>query len=413
MKKKRRKRNRRRLFIAVILFCIILTVIKLPSYITDKKLIKLGYTKETAALIRKQKLATRILNYQYYSPYLEKSFQNGSVNKDYLPLYLNMYQDRTLSENDFLLCQRLQDIGYDTEQIQNLYANLSYEEILPLILYSYQYYETPYIDDVVANRSSDNIFRVSGSYYTPYDNVKTYTSLTNDILINQTHMLTQDVVPSDLVQIDTTYAVEGIQMAKEAANAYMQMASQAGSEGVWFYAISGYVSYDAQSQYYENMAFYNGESYAYLYIPQAGASEQQTGLSVAVTAANHESEDFTTTSSYKWLQENAANYGFIFRYQANKEPYTNYPQETNYLRYLGKDLAKQVNESGMAYDLFYQLYLSDWNEDKYIPTLDILSAIPYYNVTQDTTPTSSPTVTSTPTSSPSTERIILSPKPIG
>ena len=161
-----RQRYRRRLALLIFAAALtVLTIIRIPYEYTIHKLKSLGYDRKTAEIIRKDKLDQRIIDYRYYSAYLAKCFQKGTVNGNYLPLYLNVYNDRELSSDDFLLCQRLQDEGYETDQIQNLFANLSYAEICPLLMMAYQYNEDTYIEDVQQNRQADGTFTLSGDYF--------------------------------------------------------------------------------------------------------------------------------------------------------------------------------------------------------------------------------------------------------
>ena len=50
-------------------------------------------------------------------------------------------------------------------------------------------------------------------------------------------------------------------------------------------------------------------------IEPAGSSENGAGLSVDIISA---SAGFASTNEYKWLTENAHNYGFVLRYPEDK-----------------------------------------------------------------------------------------------
>ena len=362
----RKSRRRRRIALIILAAAVLVAaIIRLPYTIALYRLKKLGYDTDTAKIIYEDRLDQRVAEYGYYSSYLAECFQNGTVNGDYLPLYLNVYNDRELTSDDFLLCQRLQDLGYETDQIQNLFANLSYEEILPLLVLSYQFNETSYIDDVVANRetnAANGTFELEGDYTDYYSDVYTITTITADVLINKNNLLASDCSPADLTTLDTTYAVDGVQMSAEAAEAFTEMAAAAGEEGIWFYATDGYDDYATQeSSYSVNETLY-GSDVADTYMPRAGASEHQSGLAVDVTMVNYESADFSTTDAYTWLTSHAAEYGFILRYPANAAIYTGYDAALNHLRYLGKELAQNVASSGLTYDVYYALYLKPWND---------------------------------------------------
>ncbi len=381
-----RQRYRRRLALLILAAALtVLTIIRIPYEYTIHKLKSLGYDRKTAEIIRKDKLDQRIIDYRYYSAYLAKCFQKGTVNGNYLPLYLNVYNDRELSSDDFLLCQRLQDEGYETDQIQNLFANLSYAEICPLLMMAYQYNEDTYIEDVQQNRQADGTFTLSGDYFDYYQSYVTLSEVTNSSLINKNNLLAETYVPADLTPIDTEFAVDGVQLSKEAANAFTAMAQAAAADGVWFYATDGYTDYATQENLFNSTVQNFGQDGAEYYVPHAGASEHQAGLAVDVTAPNKESEDFSTTDAYQWLRDHAAEYGFILRYPDNQDLYTGYGADPTHLRYLGKDLGEQVSSSGLAYDLFYTLYLKPWDDTSYIPGNDVLNSTSYPVTTEQET----------------------------
>ena len=57
---------------------------------------------------------------------------------------------------------------------------------------------------------------------------------------------------------------------------------------------------------------------------------------------------FGDTKEGKWLEENCWKYGFIIRYPKSKESVTGYMYEPWHVRYLGKDVAKAVYNSGLC-----------------------------------------------------------------
>ena len=59
-------------------------------------------------------------------------------------------------------------------------------------------------------------------------------------------------------------------------------------------------------------------------------------------------EDFDTTAEYRWLQENAEDFGFILRFPADKESVTGIRFEPWHYRYVGVEHAKEMNRLGMC-----------------------------------------------------------------
>ena len=57
---------------------------------------------------------------------------------------------------------------------------------------------------------------------------------------------------------------------------------------------------------------------------------------------------FEDTAEFKWLQKNAADYGFIMRYPEDKQDITKVIYEPWHWRYVGVETAKALNESGQV-----------------------------------------------------------------
>ena len=91
-------------------------------------------------------------------------------------------------------------------------------------------------------------------------------------------------------------------------------------------------------------------------INKPGTSEHNLGLSVDFNYVNY---SFDETIGFKWLQENAENYGFILRYRKEKEDITKVNYEPWHWRYVGTENAKKMNELDMCLEEYIE-YLK-WN----------------------------------------------------
>lgn len=82
----------------------------------------------------------------------------------------------------------------------------------------------------------------------------------------------------------------------------------------------------------------------------SGTSEHNTGLGFDILEEGnfYLSETFENTNQFKWLMENAENYGFILRYAKNKTTQTGIMYEPWHFRYVGVEHAKKINELGMC-----------------------------------------------------------------
>lgn len=81
------------------------------------------------------------------------------------------------------------------------------------------------------------------------------------------------------------------------------------------------------------------------YINRPGTSEHHLGLAVDF---NNVDEGFENTKAYKWLLENASDYGFILRYPKEKENITGIEYEPWHWRYVGPEHAKKMKEQNLC-----------------------------------------------------------------
>ena len=258
--KKRRKKTRFKLrnvrkevWFVLAGIVVLLGVLLIPGAIEKSKLKKLGYNKETITAIRRQKLAKTLIDNQYYSEYLASCIRSGTVNTDYLSLYTVIEGEKYLDDTDFLMVGRLRDKGYVEEQILNLYKNLRFVDITPLLIYDYQVLEQGYIDDCLAHPdNSRSSFVLTHNFYTPYENTYSADPNRTDMLVNKTWHLDETYEPKELTPLSVHCGASGTQLSKEAADAMEEWAAGGKAVGVSFYATSSYRSYDSQKALYDN-----------------------------------------------------------------------------------------------------------------------------------------------------------------
>ena len=360
----------------LVLVLVIVGIVKVPGIINNSKLRTLGYSEETVKKINEEKLTNVILKNNYYSDYIAKCINDGTLRKDYLFLYTLIGDERELTDNDFLLYDRLLDFGYEQDQLETLFKNLKFYELTPLLLYDYQWDETEYIADCIKNRdhNSTDSFTLDGDYFTEFKNVTTTTTVKDTPLVNNRYRLAASYAPTDLVDISTEYAADGQSLRKDAADAFLLLAKAALRNGTPFLASNTYVSYENQSAYYKSISSQVGSNLADVYTERPGFSEHQTGLAVNISATYENNANITETNVYKWLVENCNKYGFILRYPSAKSAITDKEKEPAHLLYVGKDLATKVTASKLTYDEYYLLYLNDWYDAKDLPSTEILQS---------------------------------------
>lgn len=150
------------------------------------------------------------------------------------------------------------------------------------------------------------------------------------LIVNKTYALPADYAPG----VD-----EGAQAA------FDEMQAAAAEEGLNIYISSGYRSYDYQAGLYQRYVDKDGKAEADRYSARPGHSEHQTGLAFDLNSIDN---SFANTAEGKWVTRNCYKYGFIIRYPSDKEDVTGYMWEPWHIRYLGKETAQAVYDSGLC-----------------------------------------------------------------
>lgn len=179
---------------------------------------------------------------------------------------------------------------------------------------------------------------------------------------NKERALPEDYIPEDLVVPDVRFPfTEDLpkkQLREVAANALEEMFEAADEDDMNLFAQSGYRSFERQDAIFAVNAEADGEEEANQYSARPGESEHQSGLAMDVTSPDIDYEltvDFKDTPEGKWVEENAATFGFIIRYPEGKEEITDYQFEPWHLRYVGKNAAEEIMSAGITLEEYVGL----------------------------------------------------------
>ncbi|MGG2092457.1 M15 family metallopeptidase [Bacillus sp. S13(2024)] len=172
------------------------------------------------------------------------------------------------------------------------------------------------------------------------------------VLVNKKRRLPHLYEPHDLVIPKVRFLYEGDnekkKMRKEAAAELERMFQQANSEKIFLYAVSAFRSFERQKALNTMYKKQDGEAKTAMSSAVPGTSEHQTGLAIDITSqsANFQLEPlFGDTKEGKWLAENAHKFGFIIRYEKEKEAITGYTYEPWHVRYVGNPYAMYLYEN--------------------------------------------------------------------
>jgi zinc D-Ala-D-Ala carboxypeptidase len=158
-------------------------------------------------------------------------------------------------------------------------------------------------------------------------------------------------VPSDLTNVGN-----GQRLRAEAASSLQTMMQAATKEGLALQPLSGYRSYATQQSVYAKEVASYGQAVADTESARPGYSEHQTGWAIDIGGGGCGIEDcFGNTAEGKWVAVNGYKYGFIIRYQPGKEEITGYRAEPWHIRYVGVELATEMQKSGQTLEEFFGL----------------------------------------------------------
>ena len=260
-------------------------------------------------------------------------------------------------------------LKFDEKYITYAKENEYEDDFIPLIKEKYFLWKNydkyiEYIDDVYEDKKVDYSKVISlvnvGANYEPYTHTKKADMDKGyAILVNKYTSLPEKYAPDDVVEMSNWYSYPGNSIRKDVYDAFKEMFNAAKEEGLTLIVNSSYRTYEVQKEIYDDYDDNRGREYADKYAARPDFSEHQTGLSIDIFSPGSNMETFEGTDEFKWLSENSYKYGFILRYPKNKEDITGYSYEAWHYRYVGKDLAKKVYDSGLTYDEYYAYYLDN------------------------------------------------------
>lgn len=179
----------------------------------------------------------------------------------------------------------------------------------------------------------------------------------NLAIINTKYPLPDSYAPT----LSNAISGSNIQLDSRVSERYAEMYAAAKLSGCVLTPYSGYHSYALQeTNYSRKVNFYVNQGIsaeeanqkASAQVLPAGCSEHNAGLAMDIVSA---SSDFINTKEYKWLCENAYNYGFILRYPEDKTAITGMNFEPWHWRYVGTQAAKEMKEKNQCLEEYLGL----------------------------------------------------------
>ena len=175
-----------------------------------------------------------------------------------------------------------------------------------------------------------------------------------------------NTIPQDW-KVDLVSVGNGHKVDKTCYNDLVAMLDACKAAGFRPIVRSSYRTQATQKQLYENKVNqWKGYGYAEeearkqaaAIVAPPGTSEHQLGWAVDLVDASYQvlNEKQATMPAQKWLMEHSWEYGFILRYPVNKSDVTGIIYEPWHYRYVGREHAKAIYESGLC--------LEEWLEQR-------------------------------------------------
>lgn len=363
-----KKRKIKKIFVFLILLLIVIILILILLKIFNSNNSKKYYSKESIKVISEHKQKDI---YEYdYSKTLDEVIKSNQFNIEFIEEYLDIEYK---NESNFITnINQYLEIGYSGKEINNIYklSKLNQGKLLTLEKKNFSNYigisnfninnleryekykeENDYeLEKIVTyvNIGLDNMF------YTNTEKIDNPNDLT--IIVNKYHYLEKDFVPKNLV---TLFDNSNAKMVDVAASAYQKFIEAAQKDGITLQSTTAYRSYSFQNTLYTNYVLQDGIEKADTYSARPGTSEHQLGLAVDLNDPNVVGSRLDD-KDYEWVLANSYKYGFIVRYTEAGVPITGYMEEPWHIRYLGVELATKVYESGLTYEEYYDLYMTEY-----------------------------------------------------
>lgn len=155
----------------------------------------------------------------------------------------------------------------------------------------------------------------------------------------------------------------GVYLDYRVAPYYQQMYDAALADGITLTPVSGYRSYERQQRNFENRIKENMDAgmdkteatkSAATVIMVPGSSEHNAGLAMDICSL---AQSFENYDEFEWLDQHAAEYGFILRYPKDEKSrnITGVIYEPWHYRFVGIETAKEIKERGITLEEYLGL----------------------------------------------------------
>lgn len=212
--------------------------------------------------------------------------------------------------------------------------------------------------------SSENVSsEETGPEYVQRGNYTLDANYTRLLLVNGSNPLPGESDESLLVDMDDSYRQKGYDLKKFDKDAYpylQAMCEAAWAENIPLKVCSPYRSYSIQKMLFDNrvkkemsngLSAEEADAKTATIIARPGTSEHQTGLAADFICSN---DSFEGMPAFTWMQQHAAEYGFILRFPKDKQDKTGVIYESWHYRFVGINEAQKIKASGLCLEEYLE-----------------------------------------------------------
>lgn len=212
--------------------------------------------------------------------------------------------------------------------------------------------------------SSENVSsEETGPEYVQRGNYTLDANYTRLLLVNGSNPLPGESDESLLVEMDDSYRQKGYDLKKFDKDAYpylQAMCEAAWAENIPLKVCSPYRSYSIQKMLFDNrvkkemsngLSAEEADAKTATIIARPGTSEHQTGLAADFICSN---DSFEGMPAFTWMQQHAAEYGFILRFPKDKQDKTGVIYESWHYRFVGINEAQKIKASGLCLEEYLE-----------------------------------------------------------
>ncbi|MGL4608836.1 MAG: M15 family metallopeptidase [Trueperaceae bacterium] len=171
-------------------------------------------------------------------------------------------------------------------------------------------------------------------------------------LLDTIYKLPETYAPPDLVSVAETGLSADYKLRALVLPDLTALVGAARDAGLRLELQSAYRSYSYQAKTFQSWVDKEGLEAALQSSARPGHSEHQLGTAADFRSAGGPAPwdvaDWGTTPEGSWLAQHAWEYGFVMSYPSGKQNITCYIYEPWHYRYVGKNVAKAVKESGLT-----------------------------------------------------------------